>query len=171
MALYLDKLRIQFLPPDDSVPRGPSFNAMFHAEMRVNVRDVAVIIENANASTSPQTSLTDAMARNTPVSSSYRPGGTHDSQQRVNCKAISVSWDIRTKAQVRDDAHLLPAMRGWKYTRADDISEATVGWDFSSDDHAIGEIGLLDQQRWRVVKSGVCTQRFQQSVLRRTTVR
>jgi hypothetical protein len=55
MALYLDKLRIHFLPPTDSgLPRRPSFNPLFNAEMRANMRDIAVIIEKSN--TAPQTS-------------------------------------------------------------------------------------------------------------------
>jgi hypothetical protein len=136
MALYLDKLRIHFLALEETRTRRSTFNAMFHAEMRANMWDIAVIIENAN--TSSQTSLPDPISQTTSLSSSG------SGAQRVNCTAICVSWDIRTKQQVRDDAHLIPALRGWRYTRAGDGSEATAGWDVRSEDHAVGEVGLVD---------------------------
>jgi hypothetical protein len=64
---------------------------------------------------------------------------------------------------VCDDVHLFATMRGWRFTRASSSASAraseatTAGWDVRSDDHAVGEIGLLDQKRWSVAASGACT--------------
>jgi hypothetical protein len=119
--------------------------------------DIGSIIEYANASQEDQR---DEVAFRYIKNQMGRHIG-RSTCERVNCKAVSISWDVRPAAEVDGEA-VPPVLRGWRRGIPNDHSfrslrtESTAFYDVADEELATGEVGLMNETRWAVTELGSC---------------